>query len=304
MKVLVFGSCNIDIVYSVQGIVRPGETAAAQTRATYPGGKGFNQAMALCKAGVPIHFAGCIGEDGRWLQSLLNEAGADTTLVRCTDTPTGCAVIQVDADGQNAIIVYPGANGKITPADALAVLAHFEAGDMLVLQNEISALDEIIDAAAEKGMRIMLNPSPFDAHFATLDLRKIAYLIVNETEGCALAQSDNPFDLIESVKSRGLATEVILTLGERGSVWWNGQTLTKGGVFKTEAVDTTAAGDTFTGYLVAGLLSGGTPAEILATAAAASAVAVSRHGASSSIPTPDEVASAKLALPYIEFGTK
>ena len=289
MKVLVFGSCNIDIVYSMDAIVRPAETVSAKSCSTFPGGKGFNQTVALAKAGVPVCFAGCIGNDGLWLKKLLEENGADTSLLKTVGTQTGHAIIQVDSQGQNAIFVCRGANGEIRREDVDEVLSHFGSGDMIVLQNEISELFYIIEKASRKGMRIVLNPSPFDKAFLDLDLADISYLVVNETEACAFSGTDNPFDLVTGAKNKGLPTQILLTLGEKGSVWWDGKKMTRFGVFRTQVVDTTAAGDTFTGYFIAGLLKADPPEKILETASAASAAAISRPGASSSIPTPDEV---------------
>ena len=143
MKILVFGSCNIDLVYSVKSIVRPGETLAVGELNQFPGGKGFNQAIAAARAGAQTVFAGCIGSDGEFLRRMLNEAGADTRSLLTVEGKTGQATIQVDEKGENAILIYPGANARITREHIRSALAGMERGDYLLLQNEINELPYI-----------------------------------------------------------------------------------------------------------------------------------------------------------------
>ena len=277
MKILVFGSCNIDLVYSVKSIVRPGETLAVGELNQFPGGKGFNQAIAAARAGAQTVFAGCIGSDGEFLRRMLNEAGADTRSLLTVEGKTGQATIQVDEKGENAILIYPGANARITREHIRSALAGMERGDYLLLQNEINELPYIVQCAAEAGLRTVLNPSPFDESLRGIDLSKLECVILNETEACAFARS-------------GGLTDIVLTLGEGGSVYSHGGRTERCCAYKTSVIDTTAAGDTFTGYLFASLCSGAAIGEACRTAAGAAAIAVSRLGAAASIPRKGEVA--------------
>lgn len=286
MKILVFGSCNIDLVYSVKNIVRPGETLAVRELNQFPGGKGFNQAIAAARAGAPTVFAGCIGSDGEFLRRMLDEAGADTVELRTVEGKTGQATIQVDERGENAILIYPGANARITREHIHSALAGMECGDYLLLQNEINDLPYIIECAAKAGLRTVLNPSPFDESLRGIDFSALECVILNETEACEFAGSDDPFEFI---KQAGGLTDIVLTLGEGGSVYSHAGSLERFPAYKTEVADTTAAGDTFTGYLFASLCSGAAVGEAFRTAAGAAALAVSRQGAAASIPAFGEV---------------
>lgn len=291
MKVLNFGSLNIDYVYSVEHFVRAGETLASEKMEQFPGGKGLNQSVAFARAGACVYHAGSIGAEGEFLRSLLSESGVDTRFVRTlSDTPSGHAIIQVTPSGENCILLYSGANGCVTEEMIDRVLSEFEAGDLLMLQNEVNAIDRIIEKAHAKGMRIALNPSPFNQVILDLDLSKIHYLILNETEGCELTGETEAERIIDSLLCRYPDIKLVLTLGSRGSLYADGTgARAEHGIFKVKAVDTTAAGDTFTGYFFTSLLNGLSPAQALAVASAASSIAVSRKGAAPSIPTVDEV---------------
>ena len=161
MKVLNFGSLNIDMVYSVDHVVRPGETTASAELRYFCGGKGLNQSVALARAGMEVCHAGCVGADGGRLISLLRDNGVDTSLVTKSESPSGHAIIQVDRDGQNSILLFGGANMEITPEQIENAVRNFSAGGRLFLQNEINGISEIIGAAHERGLEIVFNPSPF-----------------------------------------------------------------------------------------------------------------------------------------------
>ncbi len=291
MKVLNFGSLNIDYVYTVEHFVRAGETLASEWMEQFAGGKGLNQSVAFARAGARVYHAGLIGKEGEFLRSLLNESGADTRLVRTlSDTACGHAIIQVTTAGENCILLYGGANHRVTEEMIDEVLSDFGEGDLLMLQNEINAIDTIIDKAHAKGMCIALNPSPFNQVILSLDLSKINYLILNENEGCELTGKTEANEIIDALLSRYFGMKIILTLGSRGAVYADGSgERAEHGIFKVKVVDTTAAGDTFTGYFFTALMSGRAPAEALAIASAASSIAVSRKGAAPSIPTMEEV---------------
>lgn len=292
MKMVVFGSLNIDKVYSLEHFVRPGETISAMKMEQFCGGKGFNQAIALRRAGNEVHFAGAVGQDGSMLLDNLDRNGIDRRFVRQTKGATGHAIIQLDEKGQNCIIILAGANGEITQADVAHTLADFCAGDLIVLQNEISCVPEIIRQAHEKGMVVAFNPSPYDGKIAECDISCVDYLLVNETEGAAMAGTNESAAILDTLHARYPHLNVVLTLGGDGSVYQDkdGHRFTCG-IHKVQAVDTTAAGDTFTGYFLSEMLYHGDAAKALRTASVAAGIAVSRKGAEPSIPTMDEVAA-------------
>ena len=289
MKLLCFGSCNIDLVYGVDNIVYPGETISAETLSTFPGGKGLNQAIALAKAGAAVYFAGCIGEDGQMLRDTLTAAGADLRYLQTVPGKTGHAIIQVERSGENCIIIFPGANGMVSKEHIDRVLADFGAGDFLLVQNEISQLAYLVEQAAARGMQVVYNPSPCNDTAKSVDLAAVRYLIVNETEALGMTGSQNPESIRQFIREKYPHLTVVMTLGKDGSVYCTPEQTVRQSAFLVDAVDTTAAGDSYTGYLIAGLSRGDSPQAAMALASAASAIAVSRMGASSSIPTEQEV---------------
>lgn len=289
MKVLNFGSLNVDYVYNVDHMVQGGETLASTGMNIFLGGKGFNQSAALAKAGLEVYHAGQIGEDGLSFLDGCKEYGIHADFIRQIEGKGGHTIIQVDKNGQNCILLYGGSNRTITKDFVDEVLSHFEKGDYLVLQNEINMLDYIIDAAYEKGLVIVLNPSPMDANLDSCDMNKISYFLLNEIEGAQLTGESDlskvPAKLLETYPD----AKIVLTLGQDGSVYMDKDRTIKQGIYKVKVVDTTAAGDTFTGYFIAGMIAGDAVDKALDTAAKASAIAVSREGAAPSIPFRKEV---------------
>ena len=296
-RILDFGSLNIDYTYDVSHIVVPGETLAARGRSIYPGGKGLNQAVALARAGAEVWLAGLVGPEGDVLLDVCRESGVNTELVGRTEVPSGHTVIQVDEEGQNAILLYGGANREVGEAFADEVLSHFDEGDCLVLQNEISSLGHIVDAAHARGLEVVLNPSPFDEHLDEVDLSKVSLFLINEVEGEQVAgASTEPGRILDAMAERFPHAATVLTLGPDGSIYQapgGGERIFQR-AYEVEAVDTTGAGDTFTGYFVAARSAGRPVAEALDLASRASALAVTRAGAVPSIPTIDEVHLARL----------
>lgn len=292
MKILNFASMNLDIVYDVQSIVAPGETIASLKRELFCGGKGLNQSIALAKAGAVVYHAGCIGKDGDILHQLLNENGVDTRFVRKVDAPSGHAMIQVDKNGQNSIVLFGGANQMITKEFVDEVLEHFSSEDMVLLQNEINELPYIMNQASKKGIKIAFNPSPFNSKIAECPLEKVSYFILNEIEGSEIAGTKEIDKILQYMRKEYPQSEVVLTLGCAGSMYDNGNDVFTQDIYKVKAVDTTAAGDTFLGYFLANIESK-SPQEALQIAALASAVAVSRKGAANSIPTLKELMDIK-----------
>ena len=292
MKILNFGSCNIDLVYSVKHIVQPGETLAAEGLARFPGGKGLNQAIAIARAGAPVYMAGCVGEDDDMLAPLLGASGVDLTYLRTVEGPTGHAIIQVDESGENCIIIFPGANGKVSCEHIDQVLNDFGEGDILLLQNEISNIPYLLEKAGERGMRIVLNPSPYAEWMQKIDLGLLSCVILNQTEAGCMAGTGQPFDFLEQMRSKYPKLDVLLTLGGDGCIYQKEGKLYRQPSFKTKVVDTTGAGDTFTGYFIAGLYREDKVEEMLKMATAASAIAISKEGAAASIPVYDAVKAA------------
>lgn len=294
MKVLNFGSLNMDYVYQVDHILEPGETLTSSDRNTFCGGKGLNQSIALARAGIPVYHAGLIGEGGDPLLAACEENGVNTEFIRRVEGPCGHTMIQVDKNGQNCILLFGGSNRCVTREFADEVLSHFEKDDILVLQNEINELDYIIDRAYERGMRIVLNPSPYDSALDACDLSKVSLFLVNEIEGFQITGEKEPEKIFAAIRARYPGAGIVLTLGGEGSVYQDETGVYRQGIYKVKAVDTTAAGDTFTGYFISSILEGMTPAEGLSLAAKASAIAVSRPGATASIPRREEVLQAEL----------
>lgn len=292
MKLLDFGSLNIDHTYQLPHLVRPGETLASDSYHKSEGGKGFNQAVALAKAGQEVYLAGAIGQDGLFLRDYLQELGVHTEHLCVLDAPTGHAMIQLDTEGQNCIILFGGTNGMITEAMIDEVLADFGAGDYLLLQNEISHVDSIICAAHAKGMHIILNPSPMSPELLTWPLELVEWFVLNEIEGADITGKTQPEEMLDELLRRYPACHVVLTLGERGSVYADATQRIDQSIVTAHTVDTTAAGDTFTGYFIHALLQGEAIQQALKTAACASAITVSRPGAGRSIPAAEEVQAA------------
>lgn len=290
MKILNFGSLNIDHVYGVDHFVRPGETLASKRYQRFSGGKGNNQSIALARAGAPVWHAGKIGADGVWLLALLRQAGANTSLVARGTTPTGHAIIQVQKDGENCIVLYGGANQTITPADAKAVLVRFRAGDYLLLQNEISSIPAIMRLAARRKMKIVFNPAPMSRRVRQYPLKLVDIFIVNEIEGAELTGEKGAHRILAAMRRCYPQAVVILTLGARGAICAHATGSVQVPGRKVKAVDTTAAGDTFIGYFLAAYTQSGNVSKALQIACKAAAICVTRPGAADSIPCRKEVA--------------
>lgn len=292
MKVLNIGSLNLDYVYNVDHVILPGETEATGGRNVFLGGKGINQSMALAKAGACVYHGGLIGEDGQPFLDACEEYGVNAEFIRKTEGPTGHTIIQVDKHAQNSILLYGGANQKLTEAFVDEVLAHFEKGDVLLLQNEVNLLPYIVDKAYEKGMQIALNPSPFNEKLDEVDMKKIGIFLLNEVEGGQITGLKDPDEILAKMREMFPHAKIVLTLGKDGAKYAEGEEVYYQPIFKVDAVDTTAAGDTFTGYFLAGLIEGMPVPEILEMSAKASSIAVTREGAVPSIPYRAEVAEA------------
>ena len=289
MKVLNIGSMNLDHVYTVDHIVEPGETQSSTQLQLFLGGKGMNQSVALAKAGVEVYQGGMIGEDGGVFLDACQEYGIHADYIRTVDARTGHAIIQIDKNAQNCILLYGGANQALTEAYVDEVISQFDSGDILLLQNEVNLLPYIVDRGYAQGMKIVLNPSPFDDKLKAVDMTKISLFLLNEIEGYQLTSCREPDAIIDSIRERFPHAAVVLTLGSDGAVYADQSCKHFQPIFPVKAVDTTAAGDTFTGYFIAGLAQGMEIPDILRMSAKASSIAVSRAGAVPSIPYRNEV---------------
>lgn len=292
-KILNFGSLNVDHVYRVPHFVKPGETLPAASLQLFAGGKGLNQSIAAARAGAQVIHAGRVGNGGRWLCDVLSDDGVEVqSVVVDEEHSSGHAIIQVDDAGQNAIILHAGANHGLTDAQITESIAHCDDGDIVLLQNETNALEAIIRAASERGLRVCFNPAPMTDDVKKLPLEKVWLLVVNESEAAALTEKKGISTFLDDTLS-GLyeltGGNIVLTLGERGCCAFDGREMMQVPATQVQAVDTTAAGDCFIGFLLAGLAGDMTMTDSLERASKAAAIAVTRQGAAASIPFRDEV---------------
>ena len=226
MKVLCFGSLNIDYTYKVEHFVQKGETISSQSLQVFSGGKGLNQSIALAKAGADTSHAGAIGTDGRFLLEQMEAAGVNTEHVAVLeDVRSGNAIIQNDREGDNCIILYGGANQAITREQADSVIGSFAPGDYIVLQNEINELAYIMEKAHERGMKVILNPSPMDEKIKALPLDYVDYFLLNEVEAGQILETDETDGeiLADRLLERFPGAAIVLTLGSKGSIYADGK---------------------------------------------------------------------------------
>lgn len=291
-KVVCYGSLVRDIIYHVPHFVKPGETLPAEDRNVFYGGKGFNQSIALKRAGLAdVYQAGSCGPDGLDFLEYLKKEKVETELLCPVTVPQGHAVIQITPDGQNAILHFGGSN-RCVPEKLVGELINFlSEGDWFIAQNEVNLLPEIMNELAEKGVVIAFNPSPCDDSIKALPLEKTSYLIVNELEGATISglPSDRPEEILESMREKYPRTKTILTLGENGAYYDDGKEVIRQEAYKVKAVDTVGAGDTFSGFFFASIINGLAPKDALNLASKASAISVTRPGAAPSIPMLKEV---------------
>ncbi|EOR23407.1 Sugar kinase, ribokinase family protein [Niallia nealsonii AAU1] len=289
MKIVNFGSLNIDKVYSVPHFVSAGETLSSTNYEEFPGGKGLNQSIALAKAGAEVYQAGKIGKDGLFLKDILSESNVNIDWIDEIGNTTGHAIIQVSSSGENCILLFGGANKEITIDQINHILANFSQDDLLLLQNEINNLEYIVEKAHQKGLKIVLNPSPIDETMIKLDFSKIDYLILNEIEAKAITGENMNDKIFQKLLSLNNQLKIVLTLGTEGVIYKDSVQEHRQPSYKVDAVDTTAAGDTFLGYFLSQISQHTDIKKSLQIAAKAASIAVTRKGAASSIPTWQEV---------------
>lgn len=293
MKVLSFGSLNIDYVYNVPHFIVRGETLAAKSLNTYSGGKGLNQSVALSRAGLKVFHSGAVGEGANFLLDELVSAGVNIDFIaKLENIRTGHTIIQRSDDGDNCIILYGGANQAITHEQINRTLENFTSGDALVIQNEINEIEYLSKCAREKNMIVAFNPSPMDSKIIPV-FNNADYILLNEIEAGQFLNQDissmTPEEIAGGLCEKLPDSKIVLTLGVNGSIYRDKNIICRQEAIKVKAVDTTAAGDTFTGFFLSGIFEGQSPEWAMKFAANASAIAVTRPGAAPSIPSRNEV---------------
>ena len=282
MTIFCVGSINADHFYDVPHIPAPGETLAGSNHRIGLGGKGTNQSVASAKAGSRVVHIGAVGTDGSWAVDRLGDLGVDTTHIATVDEPTAHAIINVAADGENAIVIYSGANLCQSETAIQAALGSAQPGDRLILQNEASLQVEAAELAKEAGLQVIYSAAPFDAGAVSAVMPHIDLLVLNEVEAAQLSEA-------LGVKISDLETDVLMTLGAGGADYIaSGETI-HADAPKVTAVDTTGAGDTFLGYFVSALDQGDDIATALNLACSAAALKVTRPGTADAIPSRQEV---------------
>lgn len=283
MTIWNLGGINADYVYSVPRIPAPGETLDATSRHVFLGGKGANMSVAAARAGAHVSHIGAVGPDGRWAIDRLMEYGVDTRAIASVETNTAHAMIFVATDGENGIVVYPGANREIPEPILNQSLTQAKTGDWFVTQNEVNMQQVGAKLAKEMGLNVAYAAAPFDADVTASMLPYLDFLILNEVEAAQLkdATGQGPADL--SVK------DVIVTLGADGATWFGAGDPVDVPAHAVTPVDTTGAGDTFTGYVLAGLDRGQPILQAMQTASKAAAIMVTRRGTADVIPDLSDV---------------
>ena len=292
--IIVVGSINLDLVGAVGRLPTPGETVPGDNFVTAPGGKGANQALAARRAGLDVRMIGAVGDDAFAQEALelLNEAGVDLSGVRRAGAATGVALILVGGDGENMIAVIPGANGAVSPGDVEA--AAIDSGDIVLLQNEVpgDTVKAALAAARRVGALSILNTAPWRDDRAEL-IGQADIIVANETEfdlaagSLALAGSSRDQKMAAFVTQTGRI--IVVTLGAEGVIAATKDGISQASAPKIAPVDTVGAGDTFCGYLAAGLADGRSLQEAMTRAARAGALACLKPGAQPAVPEASEV---------------
>lgn len=289
MKILNFGSLNIDNVYKVDKFLLPGETKSSLGFAKHSGGKGLNQSIAAAKAGNEVYHAAYLGNDGQFLKDTMSENGVNVDYIKQHEESSGHAIIQVDEKGQNCILLYGGTNQCLTKEFIDDVLDSFGNKGLILLQNETNLVGYIIDRAYEKGLQIALNAAPMNSKVLEYPLEKLTWLVVNEVEGKQIAGCEKDEDILDILMEKYPESKILLTLGSNGACCYDGNKIYKIGRYEVDVVDTTGAGDTFLGYFLYGVLNGNTIEESLKLATTASALCIGKNGAAESVPLKAEV---------------
>ena len=285
------GSLCIDYVYSVVEIDKVGETVASQNVSVFPGGKGLNQSIAAAKAGISVEHFGAVGVDGAELVEFMNMAGVGVSNIATLPGRTGHAVIQIDAQGQNSIVIAGGTNREIPQQTIANAVASAQEGGWILMQNETNDVGDIIQLASSAQCKVALNLAPVDGHAQSYNYALVDLLIVNELEAMAVSGCKSAKESFAHLITTYPEMNLVLTMGKGGLRFYQTDGGVSGelGAFEVSVVDETAAGDTFVGYLMAGLVRGESLAGVLVEASAAGALATTRAGAAPAIPQLKEV---------------
>ena len=289
MTVINLGSINIDHVYQVPHFVNPGETLASSGYIKLLGGKGANQSIALAQAGIEVKHVGLVNEEHCNIKQQLIRKGIDCKFVKMSEKSTGHAMIQVNENGENAIVLFAGANHDFTEQHTRQAFSSNGAGDWMLTQNETNCIGESMQVAKDSGLKIAFNPAPMTESVRDLPLHLVDLFIVNEIEAASLAGAESMDDIEHYFKTELPNAQVIITLGKKGAVMLSQSERISVSAFVVDAVDTTAAGDTFIGFFLSSYIQESDAEHALRIACAASAIAVTRQGAAQSIPNLDEV---------------
>lgn len=285
MKILNFGSINKDFVYLVENFVQSGQTISSKKYEVFLGGKGLNQSVALAHSGANIYHAGCINKNDDSIIIQLNKWGVNTDNIIKVEDPTGHAIIQVNDNGENSIIIHGGANHSISSEQIENTLNKFNSGDILVLQNEINKIEEIINRGYEIGMKIFLNPAPFTKEIINYPLQKLDTLIFNESEGFGLSSGEqDKTKILKYLSKKYPSTKLLLTLGKKGSIYIYNNKVIEIPANKVNSVDTTAAGDTYIGYFISSYYKNNEVKESMEIASKAASISTTKMGGAISIP--------------------
>ncbi len=288
MKVCNFGSINVDYVYKVDTFVRPGETKSAEEVYINAGGKGLNQSVALSRAGLEVYHVCPFGKGGELLKETLEKYNVDTSYLIPCETNSGHAIIQVENSGQNSILLYGGSNREFTEELIDSTLEKIDS-KVILLQNEINKIPYIIEKAKKEGFTIFFNAAPMNERVKNYPLEKLDWIVVNEVEGMEIAECKSEEDIVDTLSSKYPNLSVLLTLGKKGAVVSHKGKTYKSNSLHCPVIDTTAAGDTFIGFFISGLLKGLTIEDTLRLSTTASALTIGKLGASVSIPSIEEV---------------
>ena len=285
MKILNFGSINKDFVYLVENFVQSGQTISSKRYEVFLGGKGLNQSVALSHSGANIYHAGCINKNDDPIIIQLNKWGVNTNNIIKVEDPTGHAIIQVNDQGENSIIIHGGANHTISSEQIENTLNKFNSGDILVLQNEINKIDEVINKGYEIGMKIFLNPAPFTKEIINYPLEKLDTLIFNESEGFGLSSGKtDKTKILKYLSNKYPNTKLLLTLGKKGSIYSYNNKVIEIPANKVNSIDTTAAGDTYIGYFISSYYKNNKVKESMEMASKAASISTTKMGGAISIP--------------------
>lgn len=292
IKLLVYGSINIDLNFSLDHIAKKGETISSKELKVSAGGKGANQASGLSKAlgeRDRVYLAAKTGEEAKWILDKLNSYGVNTDYVYYSKKGSGRAIIQLDKNGDNSIILYGGGNLDIERREIDEVFSHFNEGDWLIINAEINNLDLVFSKAKERNMKIAINPSPITKEILSLPLEAADLIILNEIEGGEITKGGKgEKEILKLLESRFKSSLIVLTLGENGA-WasYNNKRYYQE-AFKVKAIDTVGAGDTFLGYFISSIVLGYSIKDALRRASFSSSLAIQKRGAMDSIPTKEE----------------